>query len=347
MSINKISSSIQYWYKANKRDLPWRETSDPYCIWISEIILQQTRVNQGLGYYLRFIERFPSVELLAQASEEEVLIYWQGLGYYSRARNIHKTAQIITENYGGIFPREHAEILKLYGIGHYTAAAISSFAYDEAYAVLDGNVFRVLSRLFGIETPIDSTAGKKEFAALAQELMDKNEPAHHNQAIMEFGALQCVPVQPNCAICPLEGVCKAYELNLATVLPIKANKTKVRDRFFNYFDIEWNEQLLIQKRIAKDIWQNLYELPLIETNRLFELDELSSLEIFSSVEGLQIKSNPFTVKHILSHQHIYARFFSVRVDKKPNITENTITIKPHELDNYAISKLSSVYFTQK
>lgn len=347
MTDNYISNTLQSWYSRHKRDLPWRHTTDPYKIWISEIILQQTRVNQGLGYYQRFIERFPTVVSLASAHEDEVLKHWQGLGYYSRARNIHKTAQHIAEVYKGKFPTQHAEILKLKGIGDYTAAAISSFAFNQPYAVVDGNVFRVLSRLFGIETPIDTTAGKKEFAALAQQLIDKNEPAHHNQAVMEFGALQCVPVQPDCAVCPLQQVCKAYELDVVQVLPVKASKTKVRDRYFNYFDIKFNDQLFIQKRTAKDIWQNLYELPLIEADRLFELDEIPQLELFASTGFVEIEANPFTIKHILSHQRIYARFFSLRINSYPPFSNDLLAINRNELENYAISKLSSVYFDQK
>jgi len=347
MLSQNISKVLQSWYSQHKRDLPWRHTADPFKIWISEIILQQTRVNQGLGYYQRFIERFPTVVSLASAHEDEVLKHWQGLGYYSRARNIHKTAQYIAEVYNGKFPTQHAEILKLKGIGDYTAAAISSFAFNQPFAVLDGNVFRVLSRLFGIETPIDSTLGKKEFAELAQQLIDKKDPAHHNQAIMEFGALQCVPVQPDCAVCPLQQACKAYELDLVNVLPVKASKTKVRDRYFNYFDIEFDDQLFIQKRTAKDIWQNLYELPLIEADRVFELDEIPQLELFATAGVVEIDANPLTVKHILSHQRIFARFFKVRVRVLPENLRDLISIKREELENYAISKLSSVYFEQK
>ncbi|MBV5343686.1 A/G-specific adenine glycosylase, partial [bacterium] len=270
MPQHNISKALTNWYNQNKRELPWRDITDPYRIWISEIILQQTRVNQGMRYYLRFVERFPDVKTLAVAEEDEVLKYWQGLGYYSRARNIHKTAKIITEKHKGIFPKNHSDILLLKGIGEYTAAAICSFAYNQPYAVVDGNVFRVLSRVFGIETPIDSTSGKKEFTQLAEKLLDKKEPGLHNQSIMEFGALQCVPVQPDCGVCPLQTVCKAYSLNMADKLPVKATKTKVRERFFNYFYIEYQDKIFIQKRSEKDIWQNLYELPLVESDKLFE-----------------------------------------------------------------------------
>ncbi len=338
-----ISKTLTGWYLENKRELPWRDISDPYRIWISEIILQQTRVNQGISYYLRFIERFPDVNSLAVAEEDEVLKYWQGLGYYSRARNLHKTAQIIAEKYSGNFPKIHSEILQLKGIGEYTAAAISSFAYNQPYAVVDGNVYRVLSRIFGIETPIDSTSGKKEFAQLAENLLDKKKPGLHNQAIMEFGALQCVPVQPSCGICPLQAVCKAFNLNIVDKLPIKASKTKVRERFFNYFYIQYQDKIFIQKRTEKDIWQNLFELPLVESDRLFEATEIAQIELFSNIPDIEIDSTSSTFKHILSHQRIFARFFTVKISEKNIVLNNLIEIKKDEIDNFAVSRLTSLF----
>lgn len=343
MPQHNISKALTNWYNQNKRELPWRDITDPYRIWISEIILQQTRVNQGMSYYLRFIERFPNVKSLAVAEEDEVLQYWQGLGYYSRARNIHKTAKIITENHNGVFPKNHSDILQLKGIGEYTAAAICSFAYNQAFAVVDGNVFRVLSRVFAIETPIDSTIGKKEFTQLAEKLLDKKEPGLHNQAIMEFGALQCVPVQPDCGACPLQLVCKAYSLGLVDKLPVKATKTKVRERFFNYFYIEYQDKIFIQKRTAKDIWQNLYELPLVESDKLFESNEIPHNELFSNLENLEISSTTFTFKHILSHQRILARFFKVRISEKNDFLNDLFEIKKDELDNFAVSRLTSLF----
>jgi A/G-specific adenine glycosylase len=296
-----------------------------------------------MSYYLRFVERFPDVKSLAVAEEDEVLKYWQGLGYYSRARNLHKTAQIIAEIYSGVFPKDHSEILQLKGIGEYTAAAISSFAYNQPYAVVDGNVYRVLSRIFGIETPIDSTTGKKDFLQLAENLLDKKEPGLHNQAIMEFGALQCVPVQTDCGVCPLQTVCKAYSLNLVDKLPVKATKTKVRERFFNYFYIEYQDKIFIQKRTEKDIWQNLYELPLVESATLFETNEIAQNELFANVENLEINSTTSTFKHILSHQRIFARFFSVRISEKNVFLNNLIEIRKDELDNFAVSRLTSLF----
>ena len=344
MSEKYISKSLIKWYEANKRELPWRDISDPYRIWISEIILQQTRVNQGLSYYLRFIERFPDVKALAIANEDEVLKYWQGLGYYSRARNLHKTAQIIAEKYKGKFPNSYTDIVQLKGIGAYTAAAVCSFAYNQAYAVVDGNVYRVLSRLFAIETPIDSNKAKKEFSELATNMLDKSKPGIHNQAIMEFGALQCVPVQPDCNACPFQKTCKAYKLDLVDKLPIKASKTKVRERFFNYFLIQYQSKIYIQKRTEKDIWQNLYELPLIESNKLFEPEEIGTNDFLTNIENIEISSTTSTFKHILSHQRIFARFFSVTVSDKNNYLNQLIEINCNEIDNYAVSRLTSLFF---
>ena len=228
--MNEFTKTIVEWYEENKRELPWRESADPYLIWISEIILQQTRVAQGYDYFLRFIKRFPDVQTLAAADEDEVMKYWQGLGYYSRARNLHAAAKSMN----GVFPKTYPEVLALKGVGEYTAAAICSFAYGMPYAVVDGNVYRVLSRYFGIDTPIDSTEGKKLFAALADEMLDKKHPAVYNQGIMDFGAIQCTPQSPNCLFCPLAGGCSALSKGLMTKLPVKQHKTKTTNRYFNY-----------------------------------------------------------------------------------------------------------------
>jgi A/G-specific adenine glycosylase len=343
MSNEYISKSLIKWYEANKRELPWRDISDPYRIWISEIILQQTRVNQGMNYYLRFVERFPDVNALATAHEDEVLKYWQGLGYYSRARNVHKTAQIIVEKHKSKFPNSYTEIVQLKGIGSYTAAAICSFAYNQAYAVVDGNVFRVISRLFAIETPIDSTHAKKEFSELATNLLDNRKPGIHNQAIMEFGALQCIPVQPDCNACPFQKTCKTYKLDLVDKLPIKASKTKVRERFFNYFFIQYQSKIFIQKRTEKDIWQNLYELPLIESDKLFKPEEIGTIDLIANIENIEINATTSTFKHILSHQRIFARFFTVKISKKNIVLNNLIEIRKDELDNFAVSRLTEMF----
>lgn len=342
-----ISDILIDWYHKNKRDLPWRDIEDPYRIWISEIILQQTRVNQGMSYYLRFVERFPTVAVLAEADEDEVLNYWQGLGYYSRARNLHKAAKQVMTDFGGIFPAEHSKVLTLAGIGSYTAAAICSFAYHQPHSVVDGNVYRVLSRLFGIETPVDSGKGKTEFALLARQLLSDHDPASHNQAIMEFGALQCVPVSPDCAGCPLVTSCKAFELQQIANLPVKSKKTKVTNRFFNYFFIEHDGHTFLQKRIGRDVWQNLYEFPLIETDRLLSAAELFSSEEFNSIFGninsveIYKISNP--MKHVLSHRVIYAQFVCVNVSELSEKLQKSIQISIRDIDRYPVSRLMEMF----
>ena len=342
-----ISNILTSWYQANKRDLPWRSISDPYKIWISEIILQQTRVNQGLDYYLRFVERFPGVKELAEANEDEVLKYWQGLGYYSRARNLHKAARQILTDFSGHFPEKHSEVLKLSGAGDYTAAAICSFAYNQPYAVVDGNVYRVLSRLFGIETPIDSSKGKKEFAEIAQHLLPKNESGLHNQAIMEFGALQCIPASPDCNNCPLKSVCQAFELNLVAILPVKFQKIKVSNRYFNYLFIKYNDVTFLQKRIAKDVWQNLYEFPLIESDQLVEITDLIESEkfknLFQGISQVEIikKSNP--MKHILTHRVIFAQFVTVTISELNNKLQKLVEVPLNEIDRFAVSRLMELF----
>ena len=314
-----FSNSLIQWYLNNKRDLPWRNTPNPYLIWLSEIMLQQTRVAQGLPYYLAFTNAFPTVFDLANASEEQVLKLWQGLGYYSRARNLHKTAQHVALELNGIFPDNNADLLKLKGIGDYTAAAIASFAYNEAVPVVDGNVFRVLSRYFDIETDISLATAKKEFAALAYELMPKNDPANFNQAIMEFGALQCIPKSPNCEICIFNSSCAARQKKKVHLLPFKSKKIKVSYRFFNYLVFE-DEDLntIIQKRDQKGIWHNLYEFPLIETESEVDFDEISSIisEKYSEEYSI-ISISDWNSKgriHKLSHQHLNIKFWKIKVD---------------------------------
>ena len=342
-----ISNTLSAWYLVNKRELPWRDISDPYLIWISEIILQQTRVNQGMSYYLRFIERFPTVADLALSDEDEVLKYWQGLGYYSRARNLHKAARQVMTDFGGIFPFEHADVLKLAGVGDYTAAAICSFAYDQPFAVVDGNVYRVLSRLFGIETPIDSGTGKKEFAGLAQELISKSDPGIHNQSIMEFGALQCVPVSPDCAACPLQLNCRAYELSIVDKLPIKSKKTKVTNRYFNYFFIELGGKTYLQKRIAKDVWQNLFEFPLVEADSLLTVEELMETDgfknLFSGIGEVEVVKISNPMKHILSHRVIYAQFVTVKITDENAVLSKLNKVSIAEIDQFAVSRLMELF----
>lgn len=349
---NQISAALIKWYHQHKRELPWRETSDPYLIWISEIILQQTRVAQGLDYYNRFISRFPDVRSLANANEDEVLTYWQGLGYYSRARNLHFAAKSIVKNFGGIFPKNHKEILSLKGIGEYTAAAIASFSYNLPYAVLDGNVFRVLSRLFAICDPIDTVAGKKIFSSLAQEILDRNNPGIHNQAIMEFGALQCTPANPDCMHCPLENKCLGLARSLVQELPIKQGKTKIQNRYFNYLDIRYQDKIYIQKRTKNDIWKNLYELPLIETEENLAPEDLLSSkelkELLSNEKGIKTSSLPMEFKHALSHRIIYAKFYKIELaEPSTSLPEQFILIPIKKLSEYAVSRLVSKYIEKE
>ena len=329
------SNILIRWYLENKRDLPWRKTDNPYLIWLSEIMLQQTRVAQGTPYFISFTINFPTVFDLAEANEEQVLKLWQGLGYYSRARNLHKTAQFVATELSGVFPDNYNDLLKLKGVGEYTAAAIASFSYNEAVPVVDGNVFRVLSRYFDVETDIASASAKKEFAALAFELMSKDNPALFNQAIMEFGALQCVPKSPNCGVCVFNESCAALQKKKVDQLPVKSKKLKVRNRFFNYLVVsDDNDNTIIQKRTAKGIWHNLYEFPLIETEKDEDFENItkqiqsdSFKENNPSVSELakQIKSileyNPESIIHKLSHQHLHIKFWKVKVQ---GVVENGI-----------------------
>ncbi|MDT0643116.1 A/G-specific adenine glycosylase [Zunongwangia sp. F363] len=310
-----FSRQLVSWYLTNKRDLPWRQTREPYKIWLSEIMLQQTRVEQGMPYYYRFVEAFPTVFDLAEASQQEVLKLWQGLGYYSRARNLHETAKYIAGELSGVFPDNYKGLLELKGIGDYTASAIASICYNEAVAVVDGNVYRVLARYFAVETPINTPAGIREFKKLAAEMLDHNNPSTYNQAIMEFGALQCKPKNPLCETCPLNNSCLALQQKKIGVLPVKLKKGKIRKRYFNYlvFQNEENTTLLHQ-RTGKGIWHGLYEFPLIETKEQLTAKEFLSAEEVKAAVGenstVQLY-NEMPVVHKLSHQHIYARFWLV------------------------------------
>ena len=307
--MDNISDILLDWYARHGRDLPWRRTRDPYRIWLSEVILQQTRVAQGMDYYLRFTERFPDVGSLAAAPEDEVLKLWQGLGYYSRARNLHAAARQVVERFGGRFPVALEEVRSLRGVGDYTAAAICSAAYDAPCAVVDGNVYRVLARLFDLDAPIDSTAGKRTFAELAQSQLDTAHPGRYNQAIMDFGALRCTPSSPRCEVCPLAGQCLALAAGTVAARPVKQGKTRVRDRWFNYLHVSSGDRTLLRRREGRDIWQGLYEFPLIETEGPAELPELVRLPQFRELLGDApwhlVRSIPLP-KHQLSHQTLHA-----------------------------------------
>lgn len=305
-----FNKSIVQWYQSNKRDLPWRETRDPYKIWLSEIILQQTRVDQGMSYFFSFLTAYPTIIDLANASEDEVLKKWQGLGYYSRARNLHHTAQFITREWNGEFPTSYDKIVKLKGVGPYTAAAIASFAYDEPKAVIDGNVMRVLSRFFGVEQAIDSKSGEKELRQLADTHLDVLDPASYNQAIMEFGALQCVPRNPDCANCLLNEACFAYKMGLVDQLPFKEKKTKVEQLSIDYLVIERRSQIFFKQRKDKGIWQGLYDFPSVENqSQMHALGfPLAFLDAFKNETPVLVSvSGEYT--HLLSHRKISAKFY--------------------------------------
>jgi len=321
-----FSEKILQWYAIHKRDLPWRNTTDPYKIWLSEIILQQTRVAQGIPYYLKFLKHFPTVFDLANATEEEVLKLWQGLGYYSRARNLHATAKQLAHENNGKFPNSYAELLKLKGVGDYTASAIASICFGEAQAVVDGNVYRVLARYFGISLPINSTEGIKYFKNLALEVMNTGDIRDYNQGIMEFGAIQCAPKKPYCLHCPLKSSCVSLQKNTIHMLPVKINKTKIKKRYFNYIVISGkNGKTLVQQREGKGIWRGLYEFPLLETKAEVTRDyiekELTASLHLNHVISLEVYGREQLV-HKLSHQHLYTKFWVVKVDE---VLENGIT----------------------
>lgn len=294
--MSDFSLLIKDWYRQNHRKLPWRSSNDPYFIWLSEVILQQTRVEQGMNYYLKFTENYPTVTELAHADESSVLKDWQGLGYYSRARNLHAAAKYISNELNGNFPNNYKDLLSLKGVGEYTAAAISSIAFNEERAVVDGNVYRVLSRVFEISTPIDSTKGKKEFQELASELISSDNPGEHNQALMEIGAMICKPANPICNECPLGQICLARASNTFDQYPVKTKKIKVRDRYFHYFIFNDGGKTIVEKRNEKDIWQNMFQFPLIEGKKM-DLSRYGEPDYSSDI-----------IKHILSHQRIHTTF---------------------------------------
>ena len=337
--MNIFGEKLVAWYAENKRELPWRDTTDPYMIWISEIILQQTRVVQGYDYFLRFIRRFPDVAALAEAEEDEVMKCWQGLGYYSRARNLHAAAKSMN----GVFPTTYEGVRALKGVGDYTAAAICSAAYGMPYAVVDGNVYRVLSRYFGVDTPIDSTKGKKLFAALAEEMLDKSRPAVYNQAIMDFGAIQCTPQSPDCMFCPLADSCSALRNGLVAKLPVKQHKTKTSNRYFNYIYVRMGACTYLHKRTGDDIWKNLFELPLIETtvpvpeDTFRELPEVRALFADGEVPALRLVCE--NVKHVLSHRVIYTNFYEVALPENSTSFSAFQRVKTEDLGQYAVSRL--------
>lgn len=338
-----FTENINNWYSVNKRDLPWRQNKNPYRIWLSEIIMQQTRVEQGMPYFERFIKAFPTVFDLANASEEEVLTLWQGLGYYSRARNLHAAAQYVVQEYKGVFPDRFELLLKLKGVGDYTASAIASICFDEAQAVLDGNVFRVLSRYFGIETPIDTSIGQREFRLLAQSLLPKSDFGDYNQALMDFGSQQCAPKKPNCSNCDLQPSCAAYATGKQSLLPIKKGKTKIQLVVFNYivFLDESGRRSLIRKR-TEGIWTNLYEFPLLESKKRLTIQQVQKhIKADFGFDSEPVLYNETGIIHKLSHKKIEAYFFIVPI--KGQIKD---LLDLEEIDSYPMPVLLNNFVSE-
>lgn len=332
------------WHKSIDRNLPWKSTDDPYNIWISEIVMQQTRVAQGLDYYNRIIDALPTVHDMASAAEDDILYLWKGLGYYSRARNMHRAAKMIVDEYDGIFPSTHESLLSLPGVGPYTAAAIASFAYELPHAVLDGNVYRVLSRYFGIETPIDSSKGKKQFAQLSQECLGRHQPSHYNQAIMDFGALQCKPKSPNCGICCLQKHCWAYHNDGVALLPIKEKRIKRKDRHLYFFMFSSGEHTYIQRRGKGDIWQGLYQLPMIEAESDKRIEDV--IKEFSDKQDLMdllIEPDYYSTIQKLTHQTIHATIIK---GSSSQVLDGFMRVEYKDIMNYAFPILIEKYLQE-
>jgi len=326
---------LKHWYSVKKRNLPWRLTKNPYLVWLSEIILQQTQVSQGLPYYNKFAAKYPTVYDLANAKEQDVLKSWQGLGYYSRARNLHFTAKYIAENLNGEFPTSYKELIKLKGIGDYTASAIASICKDEPCAVLDGNVYRVLSRYYGIDTPINTSKGNKEFKILAQSLIPESSIGDYNQAIMEFGAKQCKPKSPDCTVCPLNNSCKALQSHKVDNLPVKLKKLKVRKRYINFLVFISNDKkTILEKRVGKGIWQSLFQFPFLETEESYNEKRISALLNYNYTDLTLYNSKD--IVHKLSHQHLHTKFWIINVDELDNKGINF-----SEIRNYPVPILIS------
>ncbi|WP_448702250.1 A/G-specific adenine glycosylase [Mucilaginibacter sp. AW1-3] len=343
-----FTQSLAQWYRQNKRDLPWRNTTDPYVIWLSEIILQQTRVEQGKPYFYRFAETYPTVSDFASASEDEILKLWQGLGYYSRGRNMLTTARLVKQQFNGVFPGKYEDLIGLKGIGEYTAAAISSFSTNQARAVVDGNVSRVMARYFGIAEPINSTKGKKLFQQMANELLDQNEPGLHNQAMMEFGAMLCKPRNPLCEVCPVKTGCYALQHNQVNKLPVKLKTVKIKQRYFNYWLITDADKVLLNKRDESDIWANMYDVPLTETAGDKTIEELLASPETAKTLGFnpQVITVYPTQKHILTHQHIYYRFIRIENNLKIKLKPSWFFSKVENLNNLALPKIIFLFLTK-
>jgi len=339
-----FSRDLLKWYQTNQRDLPWKEGKDPYKIWISEIILQQTRLAQGIPYYLRFIDTFPNIKKLARAKEDQVLKLWEGLGYYSRARNLHFTAKYISNELNGVFPQSYEEIIKLKGIGPYTAAAISSFAFGLKFPVVDGNVLRLISRYFGIEESIDISNTHKTIKALCSEAIENTDPAIFNQAIMDFGARICTPKRAKCINCPLNETCFAFAKDRVYDLPIRTKKVKKKKRYLAYYLVENQGKILISKRTKKDIWQGLYEFPLIEFETEKDFDKAEEQELAHIIfkeKNVQVSES---YKHILTHQTIKVKFIHRKgYQKNKEYSETEV----RNLENYAFPRVIQKYLQSR
>jgi len=340
-----VSGILGKWFDEHKRDLPWRKTNDPYKIWLSEIILQQTRVNQGIDYYNRFLLKFPTIDDLASTPIGEVLKVWQGLGYYTRARNIHIAANTIVSEYKGMFPADFYSLRKLKGIGDYTAAAISSIAFNQPYPVIDGNAYRVIARLFSIDLTLETAKGKKAFYDIAFKLLDKKNPGRHNQAIMELGATVCLPFNPKCSLCPVVSACTSFVNNSTDRYPLKKRRVIQRDRYFNYLIIRKGDLIYMRQRKEGDIWAHLYEFPLIETEKKMNPENLFQLEAWKEMAG----DNDYKVihiskeyKHQLTHQIIHARFIEIEVSSG-FILEQSTEIAYNNITDYPVSRLIDKY----
>ncbi|MBQ6771681.1 MAG: A/G-specific adenine glycosylase [Bacteroidales bacterium] len=346
--MNRLQETLLNWYAQNRRNLPWRNNPSPYQVWISEVILQQTRVSQGLEYYLRFIEKWPDVKALAQASEDEVLKMWQGLGYYSRARNLHLCAKQVVTQFCGDFPADYEQLKQLKGVGDYTAAAIASIAFNLPCAVVDGNVYRFLSRLFDINTPINDKKGQKLFAQLADELLDRRHPSLHNQAMMEFGALQCTPKNPNCLLCPLQAQCLAFGRQTVMQRPVKSAKTKVTTQYLIYLVFRLDDKICLRKRSDKGIWRNLYDFPCLECKNPMSVEDAIASEEFKQLIGnvsfTVSKASPIFT-HKLTHRTLIAQFIEIKLLQEwpPIETKDIFLARERDLENYPIPRLIDLY----
>ena len=347
-----FATTVIEWYREKGRVLPWRETRDPYAIWLSEVILQQTRIEQGRPYWERFMRRWPTVESLAAATEDEVLREWQGLGYYSRARNLHTAARQVVAQGG--FPTTYEAIRKLKGVGDYTAAAIGSIAFGLPVAVVDGNVYRVLARHFGIDTPINSTEGKKVFAAVANSQLYTLNSQLYNQALMDFGALQCTPGVPKCALCPLQETCSAYREGRVGELPVKLKKQKVKELRMTYIYIRYKGETALRRRPAGDIWQGLYE-PLSSEFRVQSLEFATAHEQGQTSAATTAAANSTlytlhstlikrSVRHVLTHRIIYADFYLWEPEERPQLPEGYFWVSEQDLDRYGVPRLVELLF---